>query len=206
MTLPPPDVVETLEQLESLFGEVGAPSLRKEVNFLHPVYQQWIQASPFLVLATSGPAGLDASPRGDPAGRLVHVQDAHTLLLPERRGNNRIDSLRNILHHPQVGLLFFVPGVNETLRVNGRARILAGADLLSRFVLDGKLPRCVLEIRVETAFFQCGRAMIRSGLWNHNEPARVPSAGEMLQALTAGDIGGQQYDDALPQRQRETLY
>ena len=205
MTQSQPEVVETLEQLESLFGEVSAPALRKEANYLHPVYRQWIQASPFLVLATSGPGGLDASPRGDPAG-LVHIQDAHTLLLPERRGNNRIDSLRNILSHPQVGLLFLVPGVNETLRVNGRARILASADVLNRFALDSKPPRCVLEITVETAFFQCGRAMIRSGLWQHHEPAHVPSAGEMLQAVSGGDIDGRQYDAALPQRQKDTLY
>ena len=205
MNPPQPDAIETLEQLESLFGEVSAPSLRKEVNDLHPVYQQWIQASPFLVLATSGPDGLDASPRGDPAG-LVHVQDAKTLLLPERRGNNRIDSLRNILHNPHVGLIFLVPGVNETLRVNGKARILAGADILKRFALNGKPPRCVLEITVDTAFFQCGRAIIRSGLWQPHQPARVPSAGEMLQAITKGDIDGQQYDAALPQRQQDTLY
>ncbi|MFC3863059.1 pyridoxamine 5'-phosphate oxidase family protein [Deinococcus antarcticus] len=205
MNLPESEEIQTLEQLESLFGEVGAPSLQKEVNFLHPVYQRWIQASPFLVLATRGPGGLDASPRGDPAG-LVHVQDARTLLLPERRGNNRIDSLRNILHHPQVGLLFLVPGVNETLRVNGTARILAGPELLERFALQARPPKCILEITVETAFFQCGRAMIRSGLWQQNEPASVPTAGEMLQAVTGGVIKGQEYDVALPARQKETLY
>lgn len=205
MTPAQPSVIETPEQLQGLFGEVAAPSLRKEVTFLHPVYQRWIQASPFLVLATSGPDGLDASPRGDPAG-LVHIHDSHTLLLPERRGNNRIDSLRNILHNPQVGLLFLVPGVNETLRVNGQARILIAPELLIRFALDGKSPQCVLEITVDTAFFQCGRAMIRSGLWKHGEPVAVPTAGEMLQAVTEGDIDGQRYDAALPQRQKNTLY
>ena len=200
-----PIQIQTAKQLEHLFGVVAEASIKKEVGFLHPVYQRWIAASPFAVLATSGPGGLDASPRGDPAG-LVHIQDAHTLLLPERRGNNRIDSLRNILGNPQVALLFFVPGVNETLRVNGRARILVGDELLSRFALEGKPPRCVLEIKVESAFFQCGRAMIRSGLWQATLTADVPTAGEMLHALTTGEIDGQQYDAALPQRQKETLY
>lgn len=201
-----PDLIQTPEQLQALFGEVAAPSHQKEVPFLHPIYQQWIEASPFVVLATCGPGGLDASPRGDPAP-VVSVQNDRTVLLPERRGNNRIDSLRNILHDPRVALLFFVPGVNETLRVNGTARILAGQEVLGRFALDGKLPRCVLEITVQSAFFQCGRAMIRSGLWNTPEDREaVPSAGEMLEAVTQGDIDGQQYDAALPQRQRDTLY
>lgn len=199
-----PQYVQTAEQLAALFGEVAAPSRHKEADFLHPVYQRWIAQSPFAVLATSGPAGLDASPRGDPAS-LVHIQDERTLLLPERRGNNRIDSLRNILEDPRVALLFLVPGVNETLRVNGRARILIGDELLRRFEQGGQPPKCVLEIKVETVFFQCGRAMLRSRLWS-GETAQVPSAGEMLEALTSGGIDGDDYDAALPQRQRETLY
>lgn len=204
--MPPeaPDTIRSEQDLERLFGPVAAPSLRKEVPFLHPMYQRWIAASPFVVLATSGPGGLDASPRGDPAS-LVQVQDAHTLLLPERRGNNRTDSLRNLLHDPRVGLLFLVPGVNETLRVNGTARIRTAPELLDRFALHGHRPRCVLEIRVDAAFFQCGRAMLRSGLWTV-DPVSVPTAGEMLQAVTAGDIDGGKYDAELPARQRDTLY
>ncbi|WP_189641846.1 pyridoxamine 5'-phosphate oxidase family protein [Deinococcus piscis] len=198
-------VIQTAAVLEELFGPVAAPSLQKEVATLHPVYQRWTAASPFAVLATSGPAGLDASPRGDPAS-LVHIQDERTLLLPERRGNNRTDSLRNILHCPQVGLLFFVPGVNETLRVAGRARILVGAELVQRFAVAGQPPKCVLEITVDTAFFQCGRAILRSGLWAGAERVDVPSAGEMLQAITAGQVNALQYDAELPQRQQSTLY
>ena len=130
-----PHAITSLPQLEALFGNVGDASLKKEVNFLHPAYQALIQASPFAVLATAGPGGLDASPRGDQPG-FVAIQDDKTLLLPERRGNNRIDSLRNLLADPRVALLFLIPGVGETLRVNGRARITVAPDMLQRFSED----------------------------------------------------------------------
>src|SRR6187549_1692158 len=151
-----PHHITRLDQLTALFGEVGEASRRKEVDHLHPVYRQWIEASPFAVLATSGPDGLDTSPRGDPAG-LVTVQDERTLLLPERRGNNRVDSLKNILVDPRVSLIFLIPGVGETLRVNGRARISTQPELLQRLAMDGKPPQCVLVIGVEAVFFQCAR-------------------------------------------------
>lgn len=206
MTAPTdPHTIDDLASLQSLFGPVGDASVRKEVSRLHPVYQRWIEASPFAVLATVGPDGLDASPRGDPPG-LVTVQDEHTLLLPERAGNNRIDSLKNILADPRVALLFFVPGVGETVRVNGRARISVAPDLLQRLAMDGKPPRCVLVITVETVFFQCARAMKRANLWEAHEPEQVPSAGDMLAALTHNAIDGVAYDRALPARQRDTLY
>jgi len=200
-----PHTIDDLASLQALFGAVGDASLRKEVAHLHPVYQRWIAASPFAVLATAGPDGLDASPRGDPPG-LVTVQDEHTLLLPERAGNNRVDSLKNILADPRVALLFFVPGAGETLRVNGRARISVAPDLLQRLAMDGKPPRCVLVITVETVFFQCARAMKRARLWEPGTPMQVPSAGDMLAALTHNAIDGAAYDRALPARQRDTLY
>ncbi|MEO6855897.1 MAG: pyridoxamine 5'-phosphate oxidase family protein [Rhodoferax sp.] len=208
MTPPAPHTITDLASLESLFGAPGEASIRKEVPYLHPVYRQWIEASPFAVLATHGPDGLDASPRGDPAP-LVTVQDAHTLLLPERRGNNRIDSLRNILSDPRVALLFLVPGTGETLRVNGRARISVDPELLARLAMDGVPPKCVVEIQVETVYFQCGKALQRSKLWEPRDPAQatpVPSAGAMLAALTQNGIDGAAYDRALPDRQRSTLY
>jgi uncharacterized protein len=201
----PDHTIQDLASLQALFGTVGEASVRKEISHLHPVYQRWIEASPFAVLATVGPDGLDASPRGDPPG-LVTVLDAHTLLLPERAGNNRIDSLKNILADPRVALLFLVPGVGETLRVNGRARISVAPDLLQRLAMDGKPPRCVLVITVESVFFQCARAMKRAGLWEAPTRATVPTAGEMLAALTQNDIDGAAYDRALPARQRDTLY
>ena len=205
--MPTPHTIETLQQLQQLFGPVSEASLRKEADRLVPVYRRWIEASPFAVLATSGPGGLDASPRGDAAG-FVAVEDDRTLLLPERRGNNRIDSLRNIVGDPRVALLFFIPGVGETVRVNGRASIRTDAHLLQRFAVAGKPPYCVLRIAVETVFFQCARAMQRSGLWSSPvaRPAGVPSAGEILGALTQGAIDAPAYDAELGLRQRTTLY
>jgi len=200
--------IDTIEQLEALFGQAGETSLKKEVPWLHPSYQALIAASPFAVLATAGPGGLDASPRGDPPG-FVAVQDEKTLLLPERRGNNRIDSLRNIVADPRVALLFLIPGVGETLRVNGRARITIEPALMERFVMEGKLPQCVIEIRVESVFFQCARAIQRSKLWAPL-PAQmereVPTPGAILSALTDAAFDGETYDRELPARQRSTLY
>jgi PPOX class probable FMN-dependent enzyme len=213
--MPPDDrshLVTTPEALAALFGPVAEPSVRKEVGFLHPHYQAMIAASPFALLATAGPSGLDVSPRGDAPG-FVAVEDAHTLLLPERPGNNRVDSLRNLLDDPRVALLFLIPGVGETLRVNGRAAISVDPALLARFAVGGRRPRCVLVIRVETAFFQCARAIRRSRLWAPPDPdvrERVPTPGAILEALTdaAGDgtFDGAAYDRALPARQRDTLY
>lgn len=200
--------IETVEQLDALFAQPGEASLKKEVPYLHPAYQALIAASPFAVLATVGPGGLDASPRGDSPGFVV-VQDEKTLLLPERRGNNRIDSLRNIVGDPRVALLFLIPGVGETLRVNGRARITVEPELMARFAVEGKLPQCVIEVRVESVFFQCARAIQRSRLWAPlpAEPQRdVPTPGAILSALTDAAFDGESYDRELPARQRATLY
>ncbi|MET3392084.1 MULTISPECIES: pyridoxamine 5'-phosphate oxidase family protein [Variovorax] len=200
--------IETVAQLEALFGLPGEASLKKEVPYLHPSYQALIAASPFAVLATIGPGGLDASPRGDPPG-FVAVQDEKTLLMPERRGNNRIDSLRNIVADPRVALLFLIPGVGETLRVNGRAQISVDPALLERFAMEGKPPKCVISIAVETVFFQCARAIQRSKLWAplpaDAKPA-VPTPGAILSALTESAFDGETYDRELPARQRATLY
>ena len=198
--------ITTPEQLQALFAAPSEASLRKETPSIHPVYRRWIEHSPFCVLATSGPGGLDASPRGDPAG-FVAVPDEHTLLLPERRGNNRIDSLRNIVADPRVGLLFLIPGVGETLRVNGRARITVEPALLQRFAMQGKPPQCVIEVKVDAVYFQCARALQRSQLWGAMpRTGGVPTAGEILEAVTAKGIDGKAYDEALPRRQGETLY
>jgi PPOX class probable FMN-dependent enzyme len=203
-----PHIVTELPQLEALFEPAGAASIRKQVPYLHPVYREMIAASPFVVLSTVGPGGVDASPRGDAPG-FVRVRDERTLLLPERRGNNRIDSLRNLLADPRVGLLFLVPGAGETLRVNGSARISVAPDLLDAFAVAGKPPKCVLEITVDEVFFQCARAIQRSNLWGKSPEdivQRLPSAGRMLAAVTQGEVGGEAYDRELPKRQGETLY
>lgn len=203
-----PGTLTSLAQLAALYGQPSEASRVKESPVLTPAYRALLEASPFAVLATSGPGGLDASPRGDPAPVLA-VQDERTLLLPDRRGNQRIDSLRNIVADPRVALLCLVPGTAETLRVNGRARLSTDPALCRRLAMDGKLPACVVVIDIERVFFQCARALLRSQLWQPaGWPARdgLPSAGQMLAEATAGRFDGAAYDAALPQRQRDTLY
>ncbi len=207
-TMPDDHVIRDEAALEALYGEASAAAIAKEVDFVHPHYAAMIAASPFMVLATSGPGGLDASPRGDPAG-FVHVADARTLLIPDRRGNNRIDSLRNIVNDPRVALLFLIPGVGETLRVNGRATISIAADLLARFEYRGTLPRSVIVVAVESVYFQCPKALVRSELWNpekHISRRSLPSTGTIIGDITTGRLGGEQYDREYPERLRQTLY
>ncbi len=179
----------------------------KEVPTLHPHYQAMIRAAPFCALATVG-AMVDVTPRGDAPG-FVEIADERTLLLPDRRGNNRIDSLRNVLADPRVALLFLIPGVGETLRVNGRAEISVDPALLARFAVDGKLPRSVLVVHVLTVFFQCSRAVVRAELWNPDRRiarSDLPSTGTILKDLSAAKVGGAEYDAALAARVQATLY
>jgi uncharacterized protein len=194
--------------LEALYGCSSAGAIAKEIDFIHPHYRAMIEASPFMVLATSGPEGLDASPRGDPAG-FVHVLDEKTVLIPDRRGNNRVDSLRNIIRDDRVALLFLIPGVGETLRVNGRASISVAPDLIGRFPFNGTLPRSVIVVRAERVYFQCPKALVRSELWNpdkHISRKELPSTGTILADISAGRVGGDQYDRDYPERLRTTIY
>lgn len=200
--------ISDLAALEEIYGQPLAASVRKEISYIHPHYQAFIEAAPFAVLATSGPDGLDASPRGDPAG-FVHVENEKTLLLPDRRGNNRIDSLRNIISDPRVALIFLIPGIGETVRVNGRASIHNDPALLERFAIEGKLPHTVLKIEVEAVFFQCSRAILRSGLWKAEqqiERSALPSLGTILRDLSGSEIDGNKYDAELPQRLKASIY
>jgi PPOX class probable FMN-dependent enzyme len=200
--------ITDLQTLERLYGQPAAASVKKEVDFLHPHYQAFIKAAPFVALASNGLDGLDVSPRGDPAG-FVHVEDDKTLLLPDRRGNNRIDTLRNIIADPRVALLFLIPGIGETLRVNGRAEISVDPELLARFAIEGKQPRSVLRVHVEKVFFQCSRAILRSHLWDPSrrlDRSLLPSVGTILKDLSGGEIDGQQYDAELPARLKSTMY
>src|SRR5471032_122482 len=159
------DIVSSVEELEKLYGVPGDASLVKEASWITPHYRAYIEASPFATLATAGPEGLDCSPRGDRPG-FVRIHDARTLMLPDRRGNNRIDSLRNIVRDPRVALLFLVPGVGNTLRVNGRAHLSVEPALLQSFAVEDKAPRSVTVIEVDAVYFQCARALVRSELWN----------------------------------------
>lgn len=201
--------ITTVETLEALYQPAPVPaSTVKVADHITPHYAALIQASPFVALATIGPEGLDCSPRGDLPG-FVRIADPRTLMLPDRRGNNRIDSLRNIVRDPRVALLFLIPGSGTTFRVNGRAVLSADPALLDSFAVDGKPPRTVTVVTVEEAYFQCARAIVRSGLWKPEsqvDPKALPTPGEMLAAVTAGEVGGETYDREWPGRAAKSLW
>jgi uncharacterized protein len=200
--------IRDIAALERLYGTAAGAAVEKEIDHLHPHYRAMIAKSPFVVLATAGPDGLDTSPRGDAPGFVI-VENDKTLLIPDRRGNNRVDSLRNIITDPHVALLFLIPGVGETLRVNGRATISTEPALLHRFGVDGKLPRSVLIVSVDTVFFQCSRAIWRSKLWDpaqHIERSSLPSLGTMIQDISQSRIEGAPYDKGLYERLQSSLY
>ena len=202
-------VISTMEQLEQLYPEpVYPPAKFKETTHITAAYRALIEASPFFALATSGPDGLDCSPRGDPKG-FVRILDDKTIAVPDRRGNNRIDSLRNLLNDPRVALLFLIPGVSETLRIAGRATISTDPELCASFTMQGKAPRTVLVIAVGQVFFQCAKAIVRSKLWDpslHVERATLPTAGKILAEITQGKMGGDEHDRIAPERMKATIY
>jgi PPOX class probable FMN-dependent enzyme len=203
-----PHRISDLDALGRLYGVPSGAAVDKEIDFLHPHYQRLIEASPFFVLATGMAEGMDASPRGDAPGFVV-VEDEKTLLIPDRRGNNRVDSLKNIIVNPRVALLFLVPGIGETLRVNGRAEIRTDPELLGRFSVDGKLPRSVIVVRIDTVFFQCARAIFRSKLWDpaaHVDRKSLPSTGTILSGITQARFDGKEYDKGLYERLKAGLY
>ena len=201
--------ITTIEALEALYdGPLTPATVVKDSPVITGHYKALIEASPFVALATSGPEGLDCSPRGD-RGAVVTVLDPGTLALPDRRGNNRIESLRNIVRDPRVALLFLIPGSGTTFRVNGRARISVDPDLLARFTVEGAAPRSVVLVTVETCYFQCARAVVRSDLWNparHVESGILPTPGDILAAMTDGAVGGRPYDEAWPARAAASLW
>jgi len=200
--------ITTLEQLDRLYGEPVPAAIVKEIDHISEHYRAFIDKAPFVVMATVGPEGMDCSPRGDPPG-FVRVRDPKTVLIPDRRGNNRIDSLRNLVRDPRIALLFMIPGIGNTLRINGRAEISTDPDLLASFALHGKSPRTVLIVSVDRIYTQCPKALVRSRLWSQEAQiprSQLPSAGEMLESLSKGGIDGAEYDRAYPQRLKETIY
>jgi PPOX class probable FMN-dependent enzyme len=186
-----------------------APTLAATVKVAHrltPAYRAWIEAAPFCALATAGPEGLDCSPRGDD-GPVVRVIDDTMLALPDRRGNNRIDSLLNILRDPRVALMFLIPGSGTVIRVNGRAAITADDALCRSFAREGAAPRSVVLVSVGEVYFQCARAVLRAGLWRGAPvPAGLPAPGAILEELSAGGIDGAAYDAAWPARAAKTMW
>lgn len=200
--------IETLEELEALYPPPNAASTVKELDHVNDHYRAMIEASPFVALATVGPEGLDCSPRGD-AGPVVRVADPRTLILPDRRGNNRADNLRNIVRDPRCALLFLIPGSGNCLRVNGRAKVAVDEALLASFAVEGQAPRSAVVLTTEAVFFQCARAIVRSDLWNparHVDPSGLPTPGEILAAISRGRVGGPDYDREWPERARRTMW
>ncbi len=200
--------IRTINELEALYDVPVPTSITKEIDHLTELHSAYVEASPFVLVATSGPDGLDCSPRGDPAG-FVRVRDERTLLMPDRRGNNRLDTLRNLVVDPRIGLLFLVPGVNVTLRVNGTAELSTDLELRESFAMDGKLPTTVIIVTTTAVYTQCPKALIRSHLWEparHREASELPSVGDIMELITSGEFDGKAYDVAYPQRVRETIY
>ena len=201
-------IISTLEQLEELYGLPGETSTVKESDWITPQYRLLIEASRFVALATAGPEGLDCSPRGD-AGQAVRIVDERTLMMPDRRGNNRCDSLRNIVRDPRVALLFLIPGSGTTMRLFGQAHLSIDPDLLTSFAVKGQAPCSVIVIKVQSVYFQCARAIVRSELWNperHVDPNRLPTPGDILAAMSDNRVGGRPYDEEWPERAAKTMW
>jgi PPOX class probable FMN-dependent enzyme len=201
-------IIATIEQLEAIYGQPNEASTVKVADRVTPQYRVLIDKSPFAALATCGPEGLDCSPRGDLPG-FVRVRDHKTLMMPDRRGNNRVDSLRNIVRDPRIALLFLISGAGSTLRVNGRAQLSADADLLASFGIGGNAPRTVIIMTVDEIYFQCARAIVRSDLWNPDkrvDSGTLPTPGQILAEMSGHRVGGEEYDRAWPERAQQSLW
>jgi PPOX class probable FMN-dependent enzyme len=204
-------VISTIEQLEAIYGsfdKIGEASTAKVADRVTAQYRRLIEVSPFAALATTGPEGLDCSPRGDLPG-FVRIHDEKTLMMPDRRGNNRVDSLRNIVRDPRIALLFLIPGSGTTLRINGTAYLSADPALLESFAVTEKAPRTVIVMTVGEIYFQCARAIVRSDLWNPDkrvDPSSLPTPGEILAEMSERRVGGIEYDRAWPERAAQTMW
>jgi len=198
-------MIKTIEALEALYGTPAEASQVKVASGITPSYRRFIEASPFVALATVGPEGTDCTPRGDD-GQVVFIEDNHTLALPDWRGNNRLDSLRNVVRDGRVSLMFMVPGSSTVVRVNGMAKICADAGVLARFGKQGKQPRTVMLITIGELYFQCARAVVRADLWGGAKPPALPTAGDILSEMTSGEFDGETYDKSWPARAAKTLW
>ncbi|MGY8663148.1 pyridoxamine 5'-phosphate oxidase family protein [Bradyrhizobium sp. UFLA05-109] len=200
--------ITSIEELEKLYDKQRLASGVKEIDYISDDYRVFIDKAPFVVIATVGPEGLDCSPRGDPAG-FVRVRDRKTVLIPDRRGNNRLDSLRNIVRDPRISLLFMIPGIGNTLRINGRAEIHDDPALCAEFEMQGKLPRTVLSVTTDSVYYQCPKALVRSRLWSADAQiprSELPSMGAILEKLSKGDIDAAEFDKAYPARLKAEIY
>jgi uncharacterized protein len=199
--------ISTIAELEALYAPVNPVAILKEIDHISPHYARYIAASPLVILATSGPEGLDCSPRGDPPG-FVRVQDDKTLLIPDRKGNNRVDTLHNIVRDPRIALLFLIPGIGNTMRVNGRARISTDAALCESFAMRGNPATSVIVVSVDRIYPQCPKALVRSRAWEDGARTprdSLPSVGEMMQALDS-TFDATTYEAEYPARMERTIY
>lgn len=199
--------INTLDQLDALYAPVNPVAILKEIGQIIPEYARFIEAAPFVVISTAGPEGLDCSPRGDPAG-FVRILDNKTLLIPDRRGNNRVDTLRNLVQDPRIALLFMIPGIGSTMRVNGRARITADPELCASFAMRGNPATSVIVVTVESIYPQCPKALVRSRLWNPDVQiprSALPSTGEMMKAIDPS-FDAETYESEYPARLEKTIY
>jgi len=200
------EYVDTIQALEAIYGKPGKAAQIKVAHQLTPTYRKWIMRSRFCVISTVGPDGTDGSPRGD-AGPVVQELDAHTLALPDWRGNNRMDTLRNIIADDRIALMFMVAGSNSVVRVNGRAKVTTDTDMLVRFNVDGKHPRSVIIIKIAEVYSQCARAVMRAGLWTDGDLSDgLPTVGDMLKEMTDGTFDGASYDRDWGARARDTMW
>ncbi|QHE84709.1 MSMEG_1061 family FMN-dependent PPOX-type flavoprotein [Hydrogenophaga sp. BPS33] len=202
-------ILSTHSHLDKLYGSTVTGAREKEVGHIHPVYRPFIEHSSFVIIGTAGRDSTDVSPRGDPKGKTAWIMTPNRLLIPDRKGNNRIDTLRNLVDNPRIGLLFMISGVNESLRVNGTASLSVEPALLELTSLEGKAPRCVIDVNINSVFFQCPRAAMRGGLWNQAEfvpRSKLPSVGQILHALAEGLVNTEEFDRTREQILKETLY
>jgi len=200
--------IDTPEALEALYGKAVINALKKETPELTPEYHRWIERSCFFAIASVGDTGIDCSPRGDTPQQLFKILDNKRLAIPDRRGNNRLDTLKNIVADPRVSLLFFIPGIEETLRIKGRATVTTDPALIDTFEVDGKKPLTVIFVDIDTVFFQCARALKRAHFWDvetQADKSTVPTAGQMVRGAIS-DFDGDAYDSDLESRQKATLY
>jgi len=200
-------IVSSTAMLEKIYNKPLQTSVRKETPVINEHYRKLIEATPFLAIASIGAEGMDCSPRGDNPG-FIRILDEKTIAIPDRRGNNRLDTLQNILQDPRVALLMLIPGLNETIRINGKAQLSIDPELLASFEVNDKKPQCVIIVKLQTMYFQCARALKRSQLWNVDvqvDPKTLPSAGSLIKSVIL-DFDEESYDSSLQQRQQRTLY
>lgn len=201
--------IASIAQLEAIYGDPSPRAITKEIDHISDHYRAFIDAAPFAVIASVAEEGVDCSPRGDPKGDFVRVVDRKTLMIPDRNGNNRVDTLRNIVRDERCALLFLIPGVGETLRVNGRAELSVEPDLLASFAMQGRLPRSVIVVHVERVYFQCSKALVRSRLWDSESQiprSALPTTGQIIAALAKEPFDAEEYDRNYPAHLAKTIY